>query len=216
MIGIPVGNAYLPAETVNSLVETCLALNDKSVPFDMQLMSGCSIVHHARSYVGHAFLKSDKNRLFMIDADMKWKADDFVKMLALTTVMDVVCGAYPAKRDDVTFMLTDKDTDQMKANDYGCLPIHGTGLGFTVVTREVMEKLAERSPMVRFGEHPEPRPYLFRCDTYNESARGEDMAFFADVIEMGYTINLDPKVSLSHIGMKTYTGSIMDAMKRIS
>lgn len=216
MIGIPVGGGMLPVDTVNSLVQTCLSLKAHGVPFELLLLGGCSIVQHARCYVGHGFLESTMNRLFMIDADIAWKPEDFMRMLALSTRMDVVCAAYPAKRDAVTFMLTDMDTERMKTNEYGCLPIHGVGLGFTVITREVMQRQAEAVPKVIFSEHPELRPYLFRCDIHNGSARGEDIAFFADLMGLGYTVWLDPAVSLGHIGTKVYRGSIRDALQKVA
>lgn len=215
MLGIPAGSSDLPVETVNALVQTCLALKERGVPFDLNMVAGCSIVQHARCYVVHDFLASRANRLFMIDSDIVWEAEDFIRMLALSTEMDVVCASYPAKRDAVTFMLTEEDSGPMRANEFGCLPIHGIGLGFAVVSRQVMERLAQVSPKVIFSEHPEPRPYLFRCDIHNASARGEDMAFFADVKELGYAVHLDPAVSLGHVGRKVYRGSIRDAMRRI-
>lgn len=214
MIGIPCADGKLPWQVVQSLLDTSLDLRDRGVKFDVQVTVGCSIVQHARSHVCNAFLNSSMSRLFMIDADIRWKTEDFVRMLALSTRMPVVCAAYPMKRDGAVFAM--RDPEPMKANEYGCLPINGLGLGFTVVTREVIERLAERSEKVIFGEDPQPKPYLFRCDVSGGYARGEDMAFFEDVREMGFPVHLDPHVSLGHIGTKEYAGSIMDAMKRVA
>lgn len=212
MIGIPCG-PDLPWQTLQSIVETCLALRDKGIPFELKMVAGCSIVEQARSKVTHEFLSGSMNRLFMIDSDMQWKSSDFIRMLALSTKMDVVCAAYPAKRDACTFMLK-WDEDALVANEYGCLPIGGVGLGFTVVHRRVIEDIASNSPHLMFPGMDTPIPHIFRCDIENGAFRGEDMAFFADVKALGYEINLDPNVTLGHVGTKMYTGSILDAMKQ--
>jgi len=212
MIGIPCG-PDLPWQTLQSIVETCLALRDKGIPFELKMVAGCSIVEQARSKVTYEFLQSSMNRLFMIDSDMQWKAQDFIRMLALSTKMDVVCAAYPAKRDACTFMLKWGE-DELVSNEYGCVPIDGVGLGFTIVHRGVIAELSDNAPKLMFPGMDSPIAHIFRCDADNGAFRGEDMAFFADVKALGYKVNLDPNVSLGHVGTKTYTGSILDAMRR--
>ncbi len=212
MIGIPCG-PDIPWQTLQSIVETTMALRDRGIPFELKMVAGCSIVEQARSKVTHEFLSGSMTRLFMIDSDMHWKSADFIRMLALSTRMEVVCAAYPAKRDAVTFMLK-WDGGTLVSNEYGCVPIAGIGLGFTVVHRRVIEALATYAPQLMFPGMDRKIAHIFRCDTDGDDAfRGEDMAFFADVRELGYTVNLDPNVSLGHVGTKMYTGSILDAMR---
>ncbi|OIR02621.1 hypothetical protein GALL_153350 [mine drainage metagenome] len=208
MIGIPCG-PDLPWQTVQSLVETVMELKDRGIPFELKLVSGCSIVQKARNKVAHEFLASRMSRLFMIDSDMQWSSKDFVRLLALSTKMSVVCGAYRAKMDPPTFMLGEQDLSSLETNEYGCLPINGVGLGFTVVSDTVIGTLAYHAQQLDDG------PYIFRCDVHNGAFRGEDMAFFADVREIGHQVWLDPSVCLGHVGTKTYTGSIMDAMVKL-
>jgi len=160
------------------------------------------------------FLKSNKSRLFMIDSDQTWKAQDAIRLLALSTKMAVVVGAYPAKKDPPTYFLSPEDGDAV-SNEYGCIPIKGIGLGFTVVRREIIESLADRAPKVTFPDSSEKIAHIFRCDVVGDVFRGEDMAFFEDVRSLGYTVYLDPAVSIGHVGAKEFRADIYNALQRL-
>jgi hypothetical protein len=213
MIGIPCG-PQLPWQTVQSLVETVVLLKEKDIPFELTMVAGSSIIESARTKVANKFLQSRCNRMFMIDSDVTWEAKSFVKLLALSVHMPVVCGAYPAKMDPCTFLMGPTATKTVTMNEWGCLPIDGMGLGFCVVQRDVIDELARYAPKLTFHDEPAPVAHIFRCDQINGAFRGEDMAFFADVNNAGYKVYLDPTITLGHVGTKVYSGTIMDALKK--
>lgn len=204
----------LPIQTVRSLLETQGLMQENNIPFVLHMENGGSLVHHSRTIVAYEFLKSDCNRLFWVDSDISWRGKDFLKFVALSTKMEVVCGAYPTKSDEPLFFLNVKD-DALETNEYGCLPIDGIGLGFTIIQREVIEKLAERAPKLKYPKIDQPIPRFFRCDDNNGEARGEDMAFFSDIRDLGYRVNLDPSITLGHNGSKEYSASIGDYLKKV-
>lgn len=210
MIAIPSYSGMLPVQLVASLISTLSELDQLDVPHDYVFLHGNSLAHHARSQVGHAFLASGYSRLFMIDGDIVWAAQDFVRMLKLSAHMDVVCAAYVQKQDRLSVSL--RMASDAKLNAHGCLPIHGAGLGFTVVQRRVMTTLAERVPHVAFQRGEKPMPYLFRCAAEGGEAGGEDTLFFADVRAMGFGVYLDPRTKLGHVGSKVYVGDIQAAL----
>jgi hypothetical protein len=65
-------------------------------------------------------------------------------------------------------------------------------------------------PLNRLGEEGKCPPELVGQPIYGR--RGEDMAFFADLRDLGYTVWLYPNIQLGHIGTKTYRGDLMAAM----
>ena len=204
--------ATIPWQTVQSISETCIGLQKENIPFIFQMVAGCSIVEHARTQVCNGFMNSSMNTLFMIDSDITWTFKDFVRMLALSTKMEVVSAAYPAKSDKTYFMLKGC-AGELTSNEYGCVPIGGVGLGFTVVQRNVIKQLSDNAQKVVFPWSAGERiPHIFRCDIDGNEARGEDMAFFDDCKALGYQLWLDPEINLGHVGYKEYTGSIKDAM----
>jgi hypothetical protein len=173
------------------------------------------VIQWARDEVLDMFLKSDANRLFWIDSDMVWNVKDFMRLLALSTKRDIVCGAYPAKVEQPTFYVLHDQQEGMTKGKYGLLEIHGIGLGFTVMTRKACEAIAKDAPRVRDALGNKEMAGVFRIDTVGGERRGEDMAFFADLRKLGFKVWLDPEVSLGHMGMKKYTGSISNALQSV-
>lgn len=200
----------LPWQVVQSLCETLGLFQANGIPLAIQMQVGSSIIEAARSRAVHAFLQSDCTRLFWVDSDIAWAPDDFLKLALYSTKMDVVCGAYCAKQDDVQFALAGLVGDT--SNEYGCLEVMGLGLGFTCVHRKIIEELSAMAPKLKFPDNPEPIPHIFRCDTTEGQFRGEDIAFFSDVIALGHKVWLDPKVKLRHIGNKAYSAQLFELM----
>lgn len=199
-----------------SIVDTLVWLKDTGVPCDFQWTTGCSILPMARNKIALEFLKSNHSHLFMYDSDVAWTAEGFKRLVALSTINDVIVGAYPAKKDPPTFMMGLEDQTEFAMNDYGCFVIPGLGLGYCMVSRDVMEDLAKMAPQVRMHGDKEPKPMIFR---YGLSAdgefMGEDIAFFCDVRKAGYEVWLDPNIELEHVGVKAYGGSILDGMQKV-
>jgi hypothetical protein len=211
MVGMPAGRD-LPALTVKSLLATQSLCRDRQVPFQMGMVIGSSVVQWARDEVVDVFLKSDATRLFWIDSDMVWEPEQFMRLLALSQYREVICAAYPAKVDRPTFYVNWDEKEKLVHGEYGLIEIKGVGLGFTVMHREVVEKLAYEAPRIVDEIAGRDLAAVFRIGQIDGKRQGEDMAFFADIRELGYKVWLDPTVSPSHIGQKTYTGSIQDAL----
>lgn len=211
MVGIPAGRD-LPALTVKSLIGTFQLCRTHQVPCQLGMVIGSSVVQWARDEVVDLFLKSDATRLFWIDSDMIWEPEQFMRLLALSQYRDVICAAYPAKKDQPTFYVNWDTEGGLTQGEYGLIEIKGVGLGFTVMSREVIERLVANAPKVHDAVSEREVASVFRIDAVDGKRRGEDMAFFADVRKLGYPVYLDPTVDLGHIGTKTYTGSIRDAL----
>ena len=92
MLAIPT-HRDIPAGTVASLLATQHALHVRGIQYDIEMQVGNSLVTHARSKTAHNFLKSDKSLLVWVDSDIERKAEDFIRLCALSTKMDVVGGA---------------------------------------------------------------------------------------------------------------------------
>jgi hypothetical protein len=120
-------------------------------------------------------------------------------------------GANYVRKDDKGGLLEfqfGSAVGETQPNEWGCHPIKGMGLGFTCVTRRVIEELARINPMSKINpttwEHR-----IFRDDINDEwFDRGEDMAFFADIMAIGVQPYVDPKIDLGHVGTKVYRGSL--------
>ena len=209
-IGLPCG-ATLPWQTALSLAATVRACALKGIPVEVAVIAGAAIVTEARNQVVHAYLKTDCSRLFLIDSDMAWREDDFLRMLVLSEIMPVLCASYPRKRPDLRHTIKPLEGIEAPPNEFNCRQISGTGLGFTVMRREVVEAVVAAAGSAYDEVQAEEIPDVFRVDTVERrgrrTRRGEDMAFFADVMQAGYPIWYDPSVKLGHVGMHVFGGA---------
>ena len=213
-IGMPTG-PDIPWQTVQSLQATTAKLHRMGLPHDLTLVSGCSIVENARNLVAKEFLASKATHLFMIDSDMQWDEDDFLKVLALATKMPIVCAAYVAKKEPMMFMLNQDLGKNLTSNEYGCLPVGGMGLGFCCVQRQVIEALEREAPKVSLFQHPTKTAAIFQCDIHAGEFRGEDIRFFQDALNEGYQCWLEPNITLGHVGTKVYSACITNCLKKV-
>lgn len=209
MLGMPTHRDINPM-VVKSIFETKQHCDKLKIPFSFGFIWGGSVITMDRNRVIDEFMKSDANRLFWVDSDIVWESKDFIRMLALSQKRDVICGAYPAKKEPTTYYIKFKDK---KYDELGLVEIEGVGLGFTVMTKKVVKDLVDNSPKVMNQVDNTKVANVFRIDSIDGSFRTEDMALFSDIRDLGYNVYLDVDISLGHIGTKVYTGSIRDAIK---
>ncbi len=207
-------NRDIPPKTVRSLLDTQALMQRAGLPVTVDMHEGSSLVHHARNRATHVFLKSDCTHLFWIDSDVVWSADDFLRFCALGQTRECVCGAYPRKADNngPEFYLRYFDK-KVQADEYGLIKVKGTGIGFTIVQRKVIEALASKAKKLKYSATGPEMAQVFRADDEEDGeARGEDYTFFADVRALGFDVLLDATITLGHIGPKQYRASVTECM----
>lgn len=211
-IGMPVGKP-IPAQTVSSLYATAFQLGQMGIACDL-LMQICGVVTIARDSVLDEFLRGKADKLFWIDSDMAWGMDEFLRMLALSTKYDVIAAAYPSRSHDGNLFQVNTDgLTAPRTADHGLFEVNGMGLGFCIVSREACEALAAKAPRVRDGYSGREMAEVFRVDrTAAGFRRTEDIAFFDDLREMGFTVWCDPSIELGHVGEKEWRGRFADAL----
>lgn len=211
-IGIPV-YGRIPLQTAFSLARTMHQCGAQALPVELGVISR-GIVSWCRDSVFTGFLKSDKSKLFWIDSDVVWEPEDFFRMVAWSTLRDVVCASYPMKKDGPpTFQISGTGEEQA-ADELGLFSVMGAGLGFTIMDRKVCEQLAANAPVVQDQNAGGPVSMVFSADRVVNGIRmGEDMAFFADIRELGHKVWLDPSIRLGHAGEKCWYGRALDAME---
>lgn len=209
-VGIPAGRDF-HALTVRSLLETFNKCQTMGIHAQLALVANNSIVQWARDEVVDLFLQTDCNKLFWIDSDMVWDPNDFIRMLALSQKRDIVCATYPAKKEPATFYVN--HDPPLISDDLGLFEVKGVGLGFTVMSRKVVEALVDNAPKALDEISGKEIPQVFRVGMVDGKRIGEDMAFFEDARKLGFKVYLDPLVKLKHLGLKQYEGSILDALK---
>lgn len=211
MLAIPAGRDFDPA-TVRSIVATFIACQQRGIAVRLGMVANCSVIEWARDEIIDLFLESPCNALFCIDSDMVWEPEQFIRMLVLNQIHPVVCASYPAKKDAVTYYINRDENEELVPDEMGLVEVWGVGLGFTVIRREVIDKLVGKSERVKDEITGREFASVFRVGAVNGGRRGEDMAFFSDIRDLGYKVKLDPSIDLGHIGRKVYRGCLKDAL----
>lgn len=209
-IGMPVHFPYLPFPTVVSLVDTVKACTAAGIRIQQVSPVGCSIVTDARSAIVDEFLRGDGTHLFWIDSDIHWLPQDFMRMLMLCTQVDVVGATYPLKVEPIRLIVRRLGK---KTSKFGLIDVDGLGLGFTVMTRAVLESVsASKRTIVTNGGVASMREVFTFERTETGYRMGEDIKFFQDIREAGYTVWLDPMINVAHVGIKLYAANVEEVI----
>jgi hypothetical protein len=207
MIGVPVYESMKLA-TIRSLTRTAYAAG--RMGFDLDIVARRGVVEIARDDLLGDFIASSKRKLFCIDSDIVWEPEQFVRLLTLSQYAPVVCAAYPAKKIGAPTFYLDYEPGTL-ADEHGLVPIKGTGLGFCVFDRDVIEKLIAAAPRAFNQISGETTAVVHRFDINNGNRRTEDFALFADIRALGYEVKLDPLLELGHVGEIEFRGSVANA-----
>lgn len=179
--------------------------------FGLQLahISGCSIITKARNALVNRFMRSDCTDLLFIDADINFKPEDVLRILALSDDKDIVAGAYPRRADDKRFF-TDIH-DPLEFSD-GLLRVERVGTGFMLVRRHVFEALEAAHPEWKFWVNTENAHYtaFFDFKQTPEGYIGEDYLFCDRARTAGFKVWMDPDINLGHFGSTEFTGNFRE------
>lgn len=197
-------------QTAQSLLKTGMLFQQQGIPLEVTFLTNCSVVDVARSILASQFLELKYDLLMMIDSDQTWEPEYIIRLMELSEHMDIICGLYPPKIEPITFYVASEENEPFDMNEWGCIPTSGIGLGFTMVTRRVIEDLANVSNKTYSGAMKKHFYNMFHCDMTTPEFIGEDVGFFRDCKKLGYQSWIDPTLSIGHVGSKVYQGNVMD------
>ena len=212
MVGMPLYGAPT-TKTVLSLLETQNVCVKSGITFDYTTATGFVTV--SRDMILKDFLKSKAEKLFWIDGDMVWTAEAFGRMLALSTLHDIVCAAYPLKEALPYNRYPIMAEAESAENQYGLVEIHATGLGFSVWSREACQALSDSKPVMHDGLIDEMRPAVFCVAPRKGKIRTEDVNAFEDLRALGFKVWLDPTIELGHMGTKEWRGKAIESLEKV-
>lgn len=204
MIGVPAYDGKLNIDTAFALANLAVEAGKLGVKLRLTHFSNCSLITTARNGLVSDFLSSDADALLFIDADVIVKAEDVLRLFALSIGKDITAGIYPRRGMDRKFFL-DYYLDENNAlhfDENGLLRIKRIGTGFMMIQRHVLETMIERHPEWAYHNNVENRTEhaLFDLGLVDGQYFGEDYLFCERAAQEGFTVYLDPSISLPHIG----------------
>lgn len=214
MIAIPAYDGKLNIKSAFALANLAPTAAKYGVEIHLTQVSGCSIITKARNALVGNFMRSDCTDLLFIDADVVVKADDILRLLALSTNKDVTAGIYTRRASDRKFFLDfflDED-NQLIFDENGMVQVLHIGTGFMMIRRHVLEKMIAAHPEWAYtGNDGVIKDYeVFAFAVQDGEYVGEDYLFCRRAYEHGFDVFLDPSICLPHIGTEEFSRDFIE------
>ena len=187
-----------------SAMALCEELAKVGMPFDWSTPYNESLITRARNNLVAEFLKSDKEALMFIDADIEFPISGVSKLWDL--ICDgygVAVGAYPMKRPDCPPSAWVNGKLVYLSDLSGPTDVDFAGTGFFMISREAIEKMIDSYRGLKYEESGE-KYALFDTSIDDDVYLSEDYTFCQRYRSMGGRIMLDPSIKLKHVGTYVY------------
>ncbi len=221
LIATPSFNGQFPAQYVQSIIGTTNLMQANDVRVNWTACANNSLLPMARNtLVASALTATDWTHLLLIDADIEWRPEDVLRLLARD--LPFVAGLYACKTDDAALEyvpLPGKRPDPAT----GLLEVDAVGCGFVLLRRHVFLRLIEAYPESRItrtegvydaGSLPWVHdwfPLGFQDGVYTS----EDYAFCRRWRATGGQVWADLNVQLVHHGHRGYAIDPMRLLNQV-
>ena len=218
---------------VQSLLNLVGLFSSRGHQVSCAFMFNESLITRGRNNMAHQFLKTDNDYLFWIDADIRFRAEDALKMLECD--LDIIGGIYPKKEinweqvraaaaegkerlqnytGSFVVNLPYGSTNVVVRQDQPC-EVMALGTGFMLVKRRVFEKLAKhvktfKNDMSAMQPGEEIKAF-FNTPIEKESGRflSEDYDFCVQWRKRGGKVYAAPWCQLGHMGSYLFEGALI-------
>jgi hypothetical protein len=179
-----------------------------------------SLVDRGRDRAAATLLESDCTHLLFIDADIEFRPEAIVRLLACGK--DLIAATYRKKNERDEFavsFLDDAETHLDQCEETGAVKIARVGTGFMMIRRRVFERLAEEmGEAIAYHDYsaagaPRPMWAFFEHVVAGGRRWSEDYTFCERWRAIGGDVWLDPYTDLGHWGPHAWRGSILQHMR---
>lgn len=201
LIATPCLYGKVDAYYVHSLCESIKLGLQKDIHIRAVFLADESILPMARNeLINLAYLQNYDNMVF-IDDDEYWSAEALLDILL--SPKDVVCLPVVNKDDKKRIYNLPIQESYTKDTD-GYLKVNKIGTGFMKLSQKVIRDLWESNPEIVFRN----KKLKLVCDysITQDHFVGEDITLCRKLLELGYSIWVNPTHTVSHMGPKMYTG----------
>lgn len=180
---------------------TILAMQN-NLNFQVDTLSNESNVNRARNSCAAKFLAGDATHLMFVDADIQFRAEDIVKLVAHDK--DIVGGIYPQKTLPPKMVVNTLDNGRREGD---LVEVGTLGTGFMLIKRTVFTQMIEAGAQKytdAIGLSSVENDHQFDFFNCMIDSQGryltEDWSFCRRWRELGGQIWADTAVALAHVG----------------
>lgn len=214
MVAIPAYDGKLNIQSAFELPRLALMANKYGFEIQLVHLSGCSIITRARNSLVNQFMTSDCTEMLFVDADIRFKAEDVLRIMALGSDLDVLAGPYPRRAKDQMFFcdIWYNEAGGVELTEEGLLRVKRIGTGFMFIRRHVIE--AMQRPEWKYWVDVENTHHysVFDFKVTPEGYVGEDYLFCDRASEAGFKIYIDTSINLGHFGSTEFVASFEETV----
>ena len=244
LIAVPCYDQQVTEPFYMSSIKMAMGFKDANLRFAISTISD-SLINRARNNLIAKFMANpDFTHIMFIDADIGFDYEDIIKMLWHDK--DIMTGSYPIKsiRWDKVSQLVKQDIEPenlmakslryvvnpVKTSkghvevDNGAMNIYDAGTGFMLIKREVIEKMIQEYPHLKFkddtgslSEEEKKWTYAFFNSYIDTDGRflSEDYGFCRYWQDIDGSVWVDPTIDMLHLGRMKFEGRMMDFLETI-
>jgi len=215
MIGSPCYDGRLDVWYTNSLCNTIKAGIKRDIEITPIWISFDALIQRARNDTIHTMIQGGFDELVWIDTDIEWLPEDFFKLLDYP--VDVVGGTY-RKKGDIEEYVVRQMTRTPADPTTKLLQVDGLGTGFVRMSRAACQYLWDVSrPYIDPKDNQERRMIFDVVIGDTDGTPGlisEDIHAFNKLVEGGFSVWLDPKITCNHTGPYKFKGDFSEWYKK--
>jgi hypothetical protein len=215
-VAVPAYAGTVHLLTLRALLHDLVALAGRGDRFSLIDYCGSAIIADTRAEICAQFLESESTDLVFVDHDVAWKEGSLLRLI--DHPVDMVAGSYPFRRDPIVFPIRYiKEREELWADpETGLLEVAGVPGGFLRVTRNALLQMTGAHPELSYDCHKmdgKPVVGLFEPYRIGRTKLSEDYSFCQRWRDLGGKVWVDPMISMSHTGNKTFAGCLGDWLR---
>ena len=206
---------------VQTMVSMCKLIADLTragIKVDINTLKS-PYVSYARNILTAQFMKSDKDYLLFIDADVEFEPECALRMVVANK--DIVCTPYRVKTEKVKYTTTVPDNDNVKILPGGLVEITRGPSGMMLIHRRVFETLQKNRPdlEIQAHQHVDLFPEGFKifsfwdCVFKDGKWTGDDIAFCNLATENKFKLYANIESTMIHHGSMGFKGRYGDGLR---
>lgn len=209
MIGTPCYDGKVDCLFADSLTNTLKAASGVNIyPI---YMPHEALIQRARNDLLKIALDSGVDDLVFIDSDQQWKPEWFFRLL--NHPVDVVGGAVRKKSDAEAYNVRCVTFPIPRDPKTGLLVVDSVGTGFLRVSKEAMRAVWDAAP--EYSDGKKTSRMAFDVCVIDGALHSEDTVFCGRLAKLGFPIHVDPSITCSHVGSKTWSGNFSQYLGKI-
>ena len=218
LICTPCGDGKYERKYLLSLVNTLNELKRLGAKFSFADLPYCSDIALARCKLLGTFYRSEHTHMMFVDSDMGWEPQDVVRLILMKE--DFIGAAGPKKKYPIEFAasMSDEYGNRLPVlqDDSIMVQVSEVGMAFMLFTRNCIERMIAGYPDLEFvGDKKQPEYALFDPIVCNGRRLSEDFAFCNRWRKIGGKVKLIPDIRMTHTGIHTFEGALIDTAHRI-